>query len=262
MGTIKQKLKNGEPIYGTMLNFIDAPDIVEILKEAGFDYFMVDCEHGYMTYDKVAVLLALARKTGIDALVRVPGIERESILKYMEMGAAGLMLPNTDTAFQARKLVEYAKYAPLGKRGVSLARLHTEYKKISNASEYMQMANDDTVLIIQVESPESVENIDEIMQIEGIDAAFIGPNDLCQTMGIPGQMQHPAYLGAVKRVIESAEKWDKVAGIQTMNPDTLTEWIQKGMRVIMYSNDANMLIKQAQTALDQLRKIKEESNEN
>lgn len=253
MGNIKKKLKNGEPVYGTMLNFIDAPDVVEILKEAGFDYFMVDCEHGYMTYDKVAMLLAMARKTGIDALVRVPGTARESILKYMEMGAAGLMLPNTDNPSQARELVEYAKYAPLGKRGVSLGRLHTEYKKISDASEYMQAVNDNTVLIIQVESPESVENIDEIMQVEGIDAAFIGPNDLCQTLGIPGQMQHPVYLEAVNKVIQSAQRWGKAAGIQTMNVTTLTDWIQKGMRVIMYSNDANMIMNQAQAALEQLK---------
>lgn len=253
MGNIKKKLKNGEPVYGTMLNFIDAPDVVEILKEVGFDYFMVDCEHGYMTYDKVAMLLAMARKTGIDALVRVPGTARESILKYMEMGAAGLMLPNTDNPSQARELVEYAKYAPLGKRGVSLGRLHTEYKKISDASEYMQTVNDNTVLIIQVESPESMKNIDEIMQVEGIDAAFIGPNDLCQTLGIPGQMQHPVYLEAVNKVIQSAQRWGKAAGIQTMNVTTLTDWIQKGMRVIMYSNDANMIMNQAQAALEQLK---------
>ncbi len=254
MKTLKEKLKNGEPVWGTMINFISAPDIVEILKEAGFDYFMIDSEHGYLTYEQIAVLLAMARKTGIDALVRVPGVSREAILKYMEMGASGLMLPNTDEPAQAQKLVEYAKYAPLGKRGVSLGRLHTEYKAITDAAAYMNMANENTTLIIQVESPKSISNIEEIMAVPGIDAAFIGPNDLCQTLGIPGQMKHPLYLQAVKQVIEAAKRQGKYAGIQAMDTDTLSDWKKEGIQVMMYANDANLILHQAVYALRRLKR--------
>ena len=137
---IKEKLKNGEKVLGTMVTVFQNPDIVRILKECGYDFIIIDCEHGSFDYGEVARILGMDRAVGLPALVRIPEIRREPVLKYMEMGADGLLLPNTETKEEAELLVKYSKYAPLGDRGVSLSRPHTGYVKV-NGRDYMDQSN-------------------------------------------------------------------------------------------------------------------------
>lgn len=247
--SLKARLKQGERVLGTMITVFDNPEIAKILKVCGFDYFIVDCEHGGFNYGAVANILALARETGIAGLVRVPEPKREVILKFMEMGATGLLLPNTDTPEQARALVEHSKYLPLGKRGVSLMRPHTGFEKIESASQYMQDSNTDTLLMAQVESPLSVQNAEAILDVEGIDALFIGPNDLTQNMGIFGQFTHPEYIAALERIIESARKKGKFSGIHLMSSAGLKPWIEKGMSLNLCGSDVDLLMKASRAAI-------------
>ena len=118
----------------------------------------------------------MARGIGLPVIVRIAEIRRELVLKFMEMGADGLLLPDTREKEEAKLLVKYSKYAPLGDRGVSLSRPHTDFKKVQGR-QYMDEANENTILMCQIESPEGVEHIQEIIGVEGIDAAFVGPND-------------------------------------------------------------------------------------
>ena len=150
MTAIKSRLKAGEQLLGTMITTFASPDLVKILKNCGFDFCMVDCEHGSFTTREVSDMIGAGRGFGMPVLVRIPEIRREHVLHYMEMGAAGLLLPNTESADQARQLVDYAKYAPLGHRGVSLSRPHTDFQKV-NGPEYMAAANADTILLCQIE---------------------------------------------------------------------------------------------------------------
>ena len=246
---LKARLRRGERILGTMVTIFDNPEIVKILKICGFDCFIVDCEHGGFTYESVANMLALAREAGIAGIVRVPGAEREVVLKMMEMGAVGLLLPNTDTPEKARRLVEYAKYQPLGKRGVSLLRPHTGFEKIDNAVRFMRDSNADTLLMAQIESSLGVENIEAILDVEGIDAVFIGPNDLTQNMGIYGQFTHPDFVAALDRVITSARRKNKFSGIHLMSGAALKPWIEKGMALNLCGNDVVFMMKAAGQAV-------------
>ena len=140
MQSLKQRLRAGEQVLGTMVTTFTSPDIARLLQNCGFDFFIVDCEHGAFTTREVANIIAEARGIGMPALVRIPEMRREHALKFMEMGASGLLLPNTESAEQARMLVDCTKYAPLGHRGVSLSRPHTDFKKV-NGPEYMRRAN-------------------------------------------------------------------------------------------------------------------------
>ena len=254
MGNIKQRLKNGESIVGTMITVFDSPDIVKILKVCGFDFFMIDCEHGSYDYSDAAALLGMARAIDFPGFVRIPEARREAVLKFMDIGAEGLMLPNCDTVEQAKALVEYSKYSPLGNRGVSLMRAHTGYTRAPSATEYMQKANDETVIICQVESPTAVENIGAILDIEGVDAAFIGPNDLSQSYGLMGQFDHPTVVGAIDTVIAAAKERGKFSGIHiTSPPKNLRAWMDKGMTLNLWSNDITMMMQSAREGLAQLK---------
>ncbi len=251
---IKERLARGEQVIGTMVTVFDSPEIGKILKVCGFDFFIVDCEHGHFDYQSVGNMAALAREAGMPMLVRVPEARREIVLKYMEMGASGLLLPNTETVEQAKALVEYSKYYPLGNRGVSLLRGHTGFEKIDSATEYMQRSNAENILMVQIESPKGVENVDKFLAIEGIDAAFIGPNDLSQSLGIMGQTDHPRYIEAVDHVIATAKACGKYSGIHLMSTAALEPWIAKGMTINFLANDATLMMNAAKERLAKLKK--------
>lgn len=256
MQGLKMKLSNGEPVIGTMVTVIEESDIVNILKVCGFDYFIIDNEHGHIDYGKVANLFALAKALGIPGIVRIPEVKREVVLKYMEMGAAGILLPNTESVEEAKALVRYSKYYPLGNRGVSLSRPHTGYEKVINAEDYMQEANEETILMIQIESDCAVEIIDELLDVDGIDVAFIGPNDLTQSMGIIGQFNHPKFLSALEKVIEAARRKNKYSGIHFVTePEKVQEWIGKGMMFNAWSNDVAMIMDSARQGVKKLKSV-------
>lgn len=251
---LKERLKAGQSILGTMITVFDNPEIAKILKVCGFDFFIVDCEHGNFDYSDVAKISTVAREAGIPMMVRIPEARREVVLKFMELGARGLLLPNTETVAQAKALVTYSKYFPMGNRGVSLLRTHTGFEKIDSATEYMNRVNEENILMVQIESPTAVENINNLLDVEGIDAAFVGPNDLSQSMGIMGQTDNPQFIAAIDRVIDAAKRRGKFSGIHMMSVETLQPWIEKGMTLNFWSNDVIMLMNAAKAGLAKLKK--------
>lgn len=253
MSALREKMKAGQNIIGTMTNILAHPDLPKIFKTCGFDFFIVDCEHGCFEYNQVAAMIAVAKEIGIGALVRVPGAQREPVLRFMEMGADGLMLPSTDTPEQARRLVEYAKYSPMGKRGMSMMRGHNRYIPVADPIAYMKQANEDTILIAQIESAEGVANIDDILSVEGIDVAFMGPNDLCCDLGVTGNQKAPIFIESVEKVIDSAKRHGKYSGTHCMNQATYDLWHGKGMCFNLYSNEVSMIMNDAGRALKAMR---------
>ena len=212
MNGLKQRLYQKENLIGTMITTFSNPDIARLIAVCGFDYFIIDCEHGAFTYREVANIITAARGCELPALVRIPELKREPVLKFMEMGATGILMPNTESAEMARTLVDFAKYAPLGHRGVSLSRPHTDFGKVDGPT-YIKNANENTILLCQIESRAGVEKIEEIMAVDGIDVGLIGPNDMTQDYGILGQFDHPDIVAAFERIIAAAQANHKFAGI-------------------------------------------------
>ena len=253
MNDLKRRLRAGEWLLGTMITTFASPDLVKILKNCGFDFCMADCEHGSFTTREVSDMIGAGRGFGMPVLVRIPEIRREHVLHYMEMGAAGLLLPNTESADQARQLVDYAKYAPMGHRGVSLSRPHTDFRKV-NGPEYMAEANEEGILMCQIESQAGVDHVEEILAVPGIDAALIGPNDMSQDFGILGQYAHPRMTEAMERVMKAAEARGKWSGAHFGSAAPLKPWIEKGMRLNMWNSDAGLLSLGAK-AMTELREV-------
>lgn len=252
MSSIKERLAAGENVTGTMVSYIDSPDIIRIMQVIGYDYVIIDYEHGYMDLSRLAAMFALGRAHCMPTLIRLPEVRRELVLKVMEMGASGILLPNTETAAQARQLVEHAKYAPLGNRGISLLRCHNGYEKVDLAS-YSARCNCDTILMCQIESPTGVDNLDEILQVEGIDSVLVGPNDLSQSYGIYGQMEHPVFQEAIEKILAAANRNGKYAGIHLMDAGQLRGYMQRGMQLNLLSNDLNMMITAGKAGLAEVR---------
>ena len=250
---LKKSLKAGEVKVGIMLSELYVPNVTRILAKCGYDFILVDCEHGYFDMTQVANLISVARGAEIPVLIRVTQPSRTCVTKYLDMGANGILLSDVGGTEEAKKLVDLCKYAPEGKRGLSTFRAHTDYSK-GKLADVMQTANDGIIVVCQIESPEAVKEINGITGIEGIDGVLIGPNDLSQHMGIPGDYAHPLMHRAIEKVAESARTNGKWSGIITANGHLLSYAARQGMTCYSVGSELNAIydggIAQLDTAKD------------
>lgn len=252
MYEIKKRLLNGELVLGTIVSEVRNPNIAYMLAQSGFEFFIIDNEHGCYSSETISDMIAGARGAGIAVIVRVCEITRESILKPLDSGASGLLVPQVNTAEQAREIVLHAKYPPAGARGVGLRRPHSLYGRV-NCAEYLKQANENTFIAVQAETPEAIANVESIASIDGIDCVFAGPFDLSVSLGIPGQLSHPREIEAIDTMLEACRKYNKIGGILMFDTLALRSWIEKGMRFVAYSSDITLLADAAQKAVEELK---------
>jgi 2-dehydro-3-deoxyglucarate aldolase/4-hydroxy-2-oxoheptanedioate aldolase len=252
MSDFKDKLKNNGLVIGTMISEIRNPNLAWMLVQSGFDFFIIDNEHGAYSPETISNMIAAARGAGIAVIVRIPEIRREAIMKPLDSGAAGLLVPMVNTADQAEEIMTFAKYPPMGNRGVALSRGHSAYGR-PNAADYLDRANQTTFIAVQAESPQAIENLDAIASTPGVDCIFVGPADLSVSMGIPGQFTHPREVEAIAKVIDICRQHDVIPGIHMSNVATLKEWIEKGMRFVSFSSDVDLLARAGKESLVKLR---------
>ena len=254
MTNLKKTLKEGGLVIGTMLSEVRNPNVAYMLAQCGYDYFIIDNEHGSYSPETVSNMIAAARGSGLSVIVRIPEIRRETILKPLDSGAAGLLVPQVNTADQAREVIVHAKYPPVGDRGVGLRRAHSRYGRV-DAAEYLKQANEETFIAVQAENPTAIENLEEIAAVPGIDCVFVGPFDLSVSLGIPGQVTHPREVEAIDRVIEVCNKHNIITGILMFDAAILKPWIEKGMRFVAYSSDISLLADAAAKGVAELRSV-------
>jgi 2-keto-3-deoxy-L-rhamnonate aldolase RhmA len=254
MTSFKQRLQNGELALGIMVSEVRNPNVAYMLAQAGFDFFIVDNEHGSYSAETVANMIAVARGAGLPVIVRIAEVGRESILKPLDAGAAGLLVPMVDTPEQAAQVVEYAKYPPQGVRGAALRRAHSLYARV-DAAAYLEQANRDTFIAVQVETQLGIANVEAIARVEGVDCVFVGPFDLSVSLGFPGQLNRPEQIAASDQVVRACQSQGKISGTLMFDAAMLREWIEKGMRFVVYSSDISLLADAAGKAVADLKSI-------
>ena len=242
--SLKKKLNSGDLVLSTMVNEMRTPSLPIMLAAAGLDSFVVDMEHGTHDWSDMASLVGAGRGLGLYPVVRIPEIRRETVLKPLDAGAAGILVPMVDTAEQARRIVELAKYPPTGTRGVSLRRGHNDFRQ-RDLGGYLLEANRDTAIMIQIETVESVEQIEELVAVDGIDCVFIGPNDLSVSYGVPGELECDLMADAYERVLRAASATGVAVGYQSFEVGQAQELVRRGVRYLSYSSDVNAVIDKA-----------------
>lgn len=249
---VKRDLMAGEVVVGTMIQEIRSPAIAQIFAAAGFDFFIIDMEHG--AYDLViaADIIKVARLEGICPLVRVPDRRYPPLGRILDIGALGLMVPRVETEEEVKEIVAEVKYPPLGRRGCSITMGNNDYRPQA-VDAFIKEANQETLVIIQIELEKAVHDIDSLLSVRGVDVALIGPGDLSISLGLPGQPDHPQVLQAIDRVLAACEKYHVVPGIHLNNVDRLVEWLRRGMRMVAWSTDVWMLLNSGTEAVRRLR---------
>jgi 4-hydroxy-2-oxoheptanedioate aldolase len=235
LSRIKAKLRRNEPALITTLHYID-PTLYEMTSLMGFDGIWMDLEHHHYSVETAANLMRAARVGSSDIIARPAKGEFMRMCRLLEAGAQGIMYPRCETAQEAAEVVRWAKFATIGERGVDGANADAPYCFMP-LKGYLDMANDETLVIIQIESPKAVENVEEIAQVKGVDVLMVGPGDLSVLYGIPGQFDHPRMQAAFAQVARTA----KAAGINwgsvTPNPDHTQKLLDMGALFICHNAD-------------------------
>ncbi len=219
---IKDKLRRGEPSLGSWMSMAHV-SIAEILAGAGYDWVVVETEHTAIDVSEVLPLLIAIERRGAIPLVRLAWNDPIQAKAVMDSGAAGVLVPMINSREEAVRAVDAVKYPPLGQRGVGLARAQGYGEDFK---EYVRTANDNTLLLVQIEHVDAVANISDIAKVEGIDGFYIGPYDLSLSMGIPGQIDHPDIEAAKKEVVAAALANNLAAGIHLVHPDTAASGVE------------------------------------
>jgi 2-keto-3-deoxy-L-rhamnonate aldolase RhmA len=223
--------------------------LVELLATAGFDWLFFDGEHGpFGALEMQAMLQAAGPDT--PCLVRVPSHDEASIKKALDIGAAGIVVPQVNTAEAAADVVGRAKYAPQGVRGVGIARAHSYGLRFQ---EYMESANENVAVVVQAEHHEAVANIEAIVRVPGVDAVLVGPYDLSASLGIPGQIDDPAITGAIDRVSEACLAAGVRLGIFGLSAEAIQPYLKRGYTLIIAGVDTVMLGQAAGEMIAELR---------
>lgn len=254
--TLKAKLTKNEKPIGTFFE-LGSPSVVEALGRTGLDFIILDNEHGPFEAESSRDFARAAENVGLTALARVREVSRPAVLKLLDIGVQGLIVPDVHTVEQVREIVEYAKYFPVGKRGFCPSRKDGwGFDEMAQQSVPDQMAywNGQTLVIPQCETVGALEHIEEIVAMDGVDGIFIGPFDLSISMGIPGQFDHPDFIAALELVQKACEDAGKFCMIFAGNPAAVAERFRQGYDAVAYSLDATVLVKAFQVDVTEIRK--------
>ena len=243
---LRARLRAGETVYGTFLNS-GSPLAAELCARAGFDWVIIDLEHGAATEADLLAHLYAVGGTATAALVRPQSGERLRIGRALDLGADGIMLPRIDTPEQAREAVDWLRWPPDGGRGLALLTRGAELGEVGHAS--IRALNQRVVGIVQVESPSAVEHAPEIAAIDGVDVLFVGPTDLSHSMGVPGQFDDPSFLEALRSVVAATEAAGKAAGILLRDAGALPAHRELGFRFIGLGSDGAFVTDGARAVL-------------
>ena len=227
---MKAQLLAGTPAYGASV-MIPSPQLVEMLGHAGFDWVLIDCEHGTISLESVELMVMAAEAAGITPIARPATNSATHILQLMDRGVMGVQVPHVNSADDARRAVRAVKYHPQGDRGLAVGTRSSLYGFSGPMHEYVAAANRETLVCVQLEDAEGIRRADEILQVEGVDVFFIGPSDLSQSMGHPGNAKAPEVHAAITGTLAKIVAAGKVPGMPA-TPDNVRSIQQQGARYI------------------------------
>lgn len=227
---MKQKLHSGSPALGVSI-MIPSPQLVEMIGKLGFDWVLIDCEHGTINPETVETLAVAATSVGLTPIARPRTKDPADIQQVMDRGVMGVQVPHIITADDARAVVEAVKYHPVGTRGIAAGTRPASYGFGISQSEYVEEANRETLVCVQFEDKESLDHVDEILQVDHIDIFFVGPADLSQSLGYPGQYDEPTVATAIDQTFKAIVGAGKIAGTST-STDKVKATLNRGVRYV------------------------------
>lgn len=255
MNKLKEAIEKKGSAIGTFLGVTNCP-IIECMGYTGMDFLVIDTEHGPYDTMPMSDLIHAASTSGLSPIVRVGDVTHKEIQRAVDNGAEGIIVPCLESVEEFKKVVDLAKYAPIGNRGFIKGR----GSGFGNADwadvplpEYMKNANERVLVLPQCETKEALDNIEEIVTLEGLDGIFIGPFDLSIALGIPGEFEHPDFKAAIERIIKVCHDAGKICLIFAMSIEDSRMYLEQGMDAVAYSIDSIMITNAYKNAVNAIR---------
>lgn len=235
---LRARAKAGQISYGLMLSMSD-PAVVEMAALAGYDYVRLDCEHTLFDYSTMVDMIRTANLLNLPIMVRISS--QDDVTRLLDAGISGIMMPGVNNKAEAINAVNLVKYAPLGARGMFKGSRAYKYGDVDLTAAVSEEVNKQISLIIQIESKEGLDNIDEILSVDGIDFVATGRNDLSQSLGLIGQATHPKVMAAEELVIKKCVQYGKFPNLLASSPARVAELKKMGVVTFTVHRDTNML---------------------
>ena len=251
INTFKTKLKE-ESVLGIFMKSGD-PAFVEAVGYAGIDFVILDMEHGPASIESMQNNIRAAEISGTLPIIRIDELTEHTISKALDIGALGIQVPQITSAEQVREVVKAAKFYPQGERGVCRFVRAANYSAMPK-TRYFTEANDN-IIIIQLEGREAIENIDSILEVEGIDIIFIGPYDLSQSLGVPGDTTNPVVIKSMTEIVNKAKANNIYVGTFTDSFETMKLWKEAGVNYVSYSVDVGIFYESCSSLASQFKSI-------
>ena len=249
---LKLKLKKGYTCFGTFIRL--GPGAVEIFGHCGWDFVVLDMEHGVFDFPQVEHMIRAARLAGITSLVRVPEPNPSYIMRALDAGAEGVQVPQVESAAMAKTVAEAARYHPLGNRGLCSFVRATGYSTIL-PDQHMATSNEEVLTVIHIEGERAASDIQAIVETPGLDVIFLGPWDLSQSLGVPGKTRDPRVIAVMEKVIQTCKERGIASGTFVREIEDAKHWIDKGVQYMMHSTDAGLLVQVGRERLERLRNM-------
>lgn len=242
-----RQLRAGKLAIGVGLRQARTVDTAQIMKTAGFDWLFIDCEHNSMDTDAAAQIAAASLAVGITPVVRVAGKEHWLASRMLDNGAQGIVVPHVESALEAKRVADHCRFPPIGHRSMGGGLQQLGFAPVP-VGEAAKIVNEETLVVVMLESPKGIAECEAIAAVPGIDALLIGTNDLCFEMGIPGQFTDPRVAEAYTKTIAACKKHGKFAGMGGMyTAELLERHINMGVQLVLSGSDFSLLM-QAATA--------------
>lgn len=236
---LKEKLESGQSVIGTW-SIIPSTVTTEIIASTGVDFIIIDAEHGPISFETAQDMAIVCESRAVSPVMRVGTIDEADILKALDIGVHCIQIPNVDKKEDVEKIVELAKYPPIGKRGFSPFTRAGNYS-IENAQTLTEKANNNTMIAINIEGKEAIEDIDNILTIEHLDIIFVGLFDLSKALGIPGDVNNPKVINYLKELTRKINDAGKYTGTITTSKEKITEFLDIGLKYVVHLVDCEML---------------------
>jgi 4-hydroxy-2-oxoheptanedioate aldolase len=236
---IKAELKQGRVLMGPFFR-IPSPDLVEIFGEAGFDFIIIDQEHGPVSTETASNLVRACDLVGMAAVIRVPDNQPWQIQHALDIGALGVQVPQVGSVADAERVVRSSKFAPVGSRGVCRNVRAARYSA-RDRFKYFEESNRDTLVVVHIEGKEGVDHLDKILGVSGLDVIFLGPYDLSQSLGIPGQVDHPRVQSTMEEAISMCRRAGVAVGTYADNIEAAKRWVDRGVQYMAVGVDTSLI---------------------
>ena len=251
---MKEKLAKKKVLWGASLTRVPAPPIVELYGMMGLDFVWIDMEHSDFDFRDLSNLTCAARSVGISPLVRIAENDPKLIMKTLECGADGLVIPDVRNAEEAAKIVQAAKFFPLGTRGLAGSDIKSRYGLI-DVKTYMTETNSQTLLVAQIEHKDAVPQAGAIVSVSGIDLLFVGRMDLSQSLGHPGEMSHSLVEEATVKVATACRNQGKGIALAVGSPEDAEKAISLGARFLVVASEMSLMRSRLQEVFARYREL-------